>query len=208
MLKTKVVIEMGSLVHSGFISGSNQKHSKIPEYAKDFKKEWLYIRGINRRCGEFKQIIEEQADTDSDFLEEVFSSSRARALDRDFKNVLKGQKMGKLQNISKLKFKLSVVKQIIDLKFEICFHMGHTFYDDFFINNDKFLDFFANFIIFTNNVNIKNEEDFENDLYKEYIRVDEESEIESLREIENEYLREILNEVLSGSESESESESD
>ena len=51
MKATGVVMEMGSLAHSSFISGSTQKHSKIPEYAKDFKKEWLYIRGINKECG-------------------------------------------------------------------------------------------------------------------------------------------------------------
>ena len=29
-------------------------HSKvIPEYVKDFEKEWLVIRGINKECGEF-----------------------------------------------------------------------------------------------------------------------------------------------------------
>ena len=33
-------------------SESTQIKSKIPEYAKDFKKEWLFIRGINKECGE------------------------------------------------------------------------------------------------------------------------------------------------------------
>ena len=33
-------------------------NNKIPEYAKDFKKEWLYITGINRKCGEFMKKID------------------------------------------------------------------------------------------------------------------------------------------------------
>ena len=165
---------MGSHAHSVFISGSTQKHSKIPEYAKDFKNEWLYIRGINKLCGEFMQILGDNTDS----FEKVFWSSRARALIRHFKDVLEAQKMGKLQNISKLKFKLSAVSKIIDLRIDLYFHMGNTFYADFFAD-DEFQDFFENFIIFTNNVNIKYEEEFENDLFEEYVGVDEESESES-----------------------------
>ena len=93
---------------------STQKHSKIPEYAKDFKKEWLYITGINRKCGEF---IEKLYRTTS--FEEVFSSLRAKALIKHFKDVLEAQKMGKLQNISELKFKYFDVNNIECLEEQI-----------------------------------------------------------------------------------------
>ena len=33
-------------------SESTKRKDKIPEYAKDFKREWQYIRGINKKCGE------------------------------------------------------------------------------------------------------------------------------------------------------------
>ena len=36
-------------------SESTKIKSKIPEYAKDFKKEWLVIRGINK---EFKYFVD------------------------------------------------------------------------------------------------------------------------------------------------------
>ena len=173
---------MGSLAQS-VISGSTQKKSKIPEYAKDFKKEWLYIRGINKECGEFIKKL----GVNTDSFEKVFSSSRAKALIRDFKNVLEAQKIGKLQNISKLKFKLSVVEQIIELRIHIYLNMGNVFYSDYLLDED-FQDFFENLIIFTNNVNIKNEEDFEDDIYN----IDDN----------------IWDNVEIGSESESESESD
>ena len=48
----------------------------------------------------------------TDSFEEVFSSSRAKALIKDFKNVLEAQKIGKLKNISKLKFKYFDVNNI------------------------------------------------------------------------------------------------
>ena len=174
-------MEMGSLVHSVFISGSNQKHSKIPEYAKDFKKEWLYIRGINKKCGEFMKKLGDNTDS----FEKVFSSSRARALIRDFKNVLEAQKMGKLQNISELKFKLSVVEQIIELRIYIYLNMGNVFYSDYLLDED-FQDFFENLIIFTKNVNIKNEEDFEDDFYNIDDNIWDNVEIGSISESESE----------------------
>ena len=94
-------MEMGSLAQPSIITKSTQKRSKIPEYAKDFKNEWLYITGINRKCGEFMKKLGDNTDS----FEKVFSSSRAKALIRHFKNVLEAQKMGKLQNISELEFK-------------------------------------------------------------------------------------------------------
>ena len=191
-------MEMGSLAQPSIITKSTQKRSKIPEYAKDFKNEWLYITGINRKCGEFMKKLGDNTDS----FEKVFSSSRAKALIRHFKNVLEAQKMGKLQNISELEFKLSAVYKIIDLRSEICFDMGHTFHADFF-SDDEFLDFFANLIIFTNNVNIKNEEDFEDDLYLEYFsgkytKIDSISELDNISDFDFDSI----------SESESESESD
>ena len=157
-----VVSKMAYLAHFTNFKNSNTSNNKIPEYAKDFKKEWLYIQGINKKCGEFMNFLGDNTDS----FEEVFWSSRARALIKHFKDVLEAQKMGKLQNISKLKFKLSAVYKIIDLRSDLYFHMGNTFHADFF-TDDVFQDFFENFIIFTNNVNIKHEECFEDDLYLE-----------------------------------------
>ena len=99
---------MVSVAQPSFVSdaivgfqNSNTSKNKIPEYAKDFKKEWLYITGINRKCGEFMKKI----DFNSNSFKEVFFTSRPKALISHFKNVLEAQKMGKLQNISELKFK-------------------------------------------------------------------------------------------------------
>ena len=180
------------------INSENSNISKkIPEYAKDFKKEWLYITGINRKCGEFMKKLGE----DTDSFEKVFSSPRAKALIEHFKNVLEAQKIGKLQNISQLKFKLSAVYKIIDLKMDLYYFLGTGQHSDFVISDDDFQDFFENFIIFTKNVNIKKEEDFEDDLYLEYLN-DSESESES--DIE---FRELFYRVFE-SDSESDSESD
>ena len=149
---------MGFVDHVSVFKNSSNSNNKIPEYAKDFKKEWLYITGINRKCGEF---IEKLYRTTS--CEEVFSSLRAKALIKHFKDVLEYQKMGKLQNISELKFKFSAVENIIELRIHIYVKMGNVFNSNDLLDED-FQDFFENLIIFTNNTNIKHEEDFEFDL--------------------------------------------
>ena len=187
---------MGFVNHVSVFKNSNTSKNKIPEYAKDFKKEWLYITGINRKCGEFMKKLGDNTDS----FEKVFWSSRAKALIEHFKNVLEAQKMGKLQNISELEFKLSAVEKIIELRIHIYLNMGNVYYSDYLLDED-FQDFFENFIIFTNNVKIKNEEDFEDDLYLEYLN-NNESESESDRD-----FRELFDRVFE-SESESESESD
>ena len=71
-----VVMEMGSLAQPSITNKSTQKQSKIPEYAKDFKNEWLYIRGINKLCGEFMKKLGDNTDS----FEKVFGSSRAKGV--------------------------------------------------------------------------------------------------------------------------------
>ena len=172
------------------------ENNKIPEYAKDFKKEWLYIRGINKLCGEFMKKLGDNTDS----FEEVFSSSRAKALISHFKDVLEAQKMRKLQNISKLKFKLSDVEDIIQIRIDLYYNMKNIYYYEYLLDED-FQDFFENLIIFTNDVNIKNEDDFFRESISEF-----ESESESESESEIDFENEIEN--LRGLESESESESE
>ena len=82
--------------------------SKIPEYAKNYKREWFYIVGINRKCGLFIKKLNQGIDS----LSEVYSSSRAKALVRDFKNFFDAQKRGKLQNISDFYFKYFDINNI------------------------------------------------------------------------------------------------
>ena len=78
---------MGSLSRSSISQNKTQHTSKIPEYAKDFRKEWLYIRGINKKCGEFLMTL--------DFGGDLFKSLKCH-----IKNFLKAQERGRLKDIS------------------------------------------------------------------------------------------------------------
>ena len=57
---------------------SAQIKSKIPEYASQFKKEWLVIKGINKTCGEFIGRLDNDGD--------LFNSSRANRIKYYIKN--------------------------------------------------------------------------------------------------------------------------
>ena len=63
-----VVREMGILNHTSNIKGNTLK---IPDYAKDYKNEYLFIRGIDKTCGEFVKKLDEK---------EIFKSSKADKL--------------------------------------------------------------------------------------------------------------------------------
>ena len=70
-----------------------KKTNKIPEYARDYKKEYLFIRGINKMCLNF--ISKYETDSRKLFVSEYYDSIKYF-----IKRFLKGQERGKLQDIS------------------------------------------------------------------------------------------------------------
>ena len=91
---------MGSLTH--FSSQNKQKmtevkQSKIPENVKEYKKEWLYIRGINSEC---HKLLVKLIGINLHDMPEIFYSPSVKNLIRHLKWVLKYQ-----HNIDKIEFK-------------------------------------------------------------------------------------------------------
>ena len=72
-------------------SESIKRKNKIPEYAKDFKREWQYIQGINQKCGEFIHRLNGG---------DIFNSIPANNIKRHIKSFLKAQERGRLKDIS------------------------------------------------------------------------------------------------------------
>ena len=68
-------------------------NNKIPHYAENYKKEYLFIRGINK---EFEYLINKLV-TINDGLFESKTVVRIKNIMKDF---LRGQEKGKLKNIS------------------------------------------------------------------------------------------------------------
>ena len=100
---------MGTLTLSSISQNKTQHTSKIPEYAKDFRKEWLYIRGIDKKCGEFLMTLDIGR-------RDLFKSIKANNLKCHIKKFLKAQERGRLKDISGFYFKHFDVSNIEVLK--------------------------------------------------------------------------------------------
>ena len=81
--------------------------NKIPEYAREYKREYLFIIGLNK---EFKYII--------DFMKEYDNEFKSHKLDiimKFIKRFLRAQEKGRLKDISNLEFNYDDVDNIIEL---------------------------------------------------------------------------------------------
>ena len=68
-------------------------NNKIPEYAIDYKREYLFIRGINK---EFKYLINKLDDLNRG----LFESNTVNRIKYIMKRSLRGQEKGKIKDIS------------------------------------------------------------------------------------------------------------
>ena len=100
---TLVVSKMGILAQYDNISGSILSKSKIPDYAREYRNEYLFIRGINKICENFVEILGR---------EEMFKSHQADRLMRYFNRFLKAQQLDYLSDTSEINFKYEDVKSI------------------------------------------------------------------------------------------------
>ena len=100
---TLVVSKMGILAQYDNISGSILSKSKIPDYAREYRNEYLFIRGINKVCENFVKILGR---------EEIFKSHQAVRLIRYFNKFLKAQQIHYLNDTSEINFKYEDVNSI------------------------------------------------------------------------------------------------
>ena len=93
---------MGILAQCDNISGSTLSKSIIPDYARDYKNEYLFIRGIDNTCGEFVKTIKEN--------EEFYNSPKALRIIRKIK------RLGCFNKISRIRFDIDDVENIEFIK--------------------------------------------------------------------------------------------
>ena len=86
-------------------SGNN----KIPEYAREFKNEYLFIRGINK---EFKYFVENINEATGG----LFENHRVDIIKKIIKKFLLAQKLGYLNDVSNFEIKSSDVDYLIKIK--------------------------------------------------------------------------------------------
>ena len=96
------------------ILGTSSKHqnrikstnNKIPEYAREYKREYQFIRGLNK---EFKYLINKLDDLNNG----LFESNISNRIKYNIKRFLRGQEKGKLKDISEFEIEYDIVFNLI-----------------------------------------------------------------------------------------------
>ena len=194
-------MEMGSLTHYK----TTDKRLKQTSYFKDFKRESLYISWVNDKIRLFLKDLSKAFFGETQY-EDVFWGDKAKELTSIFKNFLKVKVQSNFNNFNNINFGLSSVDSIIQLKSELYYLMCEKLYIDFVVGDDEFQDFFEEFITFTRRIFLKNEENYEDDIFdiNEY-RGDIAENIDDFNGLNE---SDFDTDTDSDSESESESESD
>ena len=194
-------MEMGSLTHYK----TTDKRFKQTSYFKDFKRESLYISWVNDKIRLFLKDLSKAFFGETQY-EDVFWGDKAKELTSIFKNFLKVKVQSNFNNFNNINFGLSSVDSIIQLKSELYYLMCEKLYIDFVVGDDEFQDFFEEFITFTRRIFLKNEENYEDDIFdiNEY-RGDIAENIDDFNGLNE---SDFDTDTDSDSESESESESD
>ena len=99
---------MGILEHPSNYQNCIKKTNKIPEYARDFKNGYLFIRGINK---EFKYFVENI----NEATRGLFQNHRVDRIKKFIKKCLLAQKLGYLNDVSNFEIKSNDVNYLIKM---------------------------------------------------------------------------------------------
>ena len=116
----KVVMETGIVTRFSDFKNFIKSNNKIPHYARDYKKEYLFIRGLDKEFKYFYNHLDEINDG-------LFKSKRSDRLCNLIKRFLRGQEKGKLKDISDFVIYEDDVDYLIKIKRE--FHCYKIRYD-------------------------------------------------------------------------------
>ena len=95
---------MGVLPRCDSISKSALSKSKIPDYAREYRNEYLFIKGINKKCKDFVNLIKEN--------EEFYNGPEAL-------RIFKFNKIQKIGNLKYICFNILDVKNIYIIRVEL-----------------------------------------------------------------------------------------
>ena len=101
-------------------SSGKSTNNIIPEYAREYKREYQFIKGINKKFRYLAYFLQEESEYD----DEGFKDHKLDSIMKDIKRFLRAQEKGKLKNISNLKFNYYDINNILEIKDDI-----YTYYD-------------------------------------------------------------------------------
>ena len=135
-----------------------KKTNIIPDYASDYKNEYLFIRGINKKCEKFIKTLDNDG--------KIFDSPQANKLLSFINKFLKYQKIEYLNDVSDLYIKSNDVEFIESLELQLddyrdiycdpdSFEFDQEKYDNN-VENDYpgFKEFFESFSLFRDKIKI------------------------------------------------------
>ena len=146
---------MGILATTSNYQKCLKKTNKIPDYARGYRNEYLFIRGIDKTCEKFVKILDQE--------EEVFNTPQAKKVMYYFNKFLKAQEIEYLNDISELYFKEKDVRFIESLELQLDDYMD-LFYDpdSYEFDQEKYendypglKEFFESFSKFNNKIKIE-----------------------------------------------------
>ena len=145
---------MGILATTSNYQKCIKKTNKIPDYARGYRNEYLFIRGIDKTCEKFVKILDQEG--------EVFNTPQAKKV-MYFNKFLKAQEIEYLNDISELYFKEKDVRFIESLELQLDDYMD-LFYDSdsYEFDEEKYendypglKEFFESFSKFNNKIKIE-----------------------------------------------------
>ena len=94
----------------------------MPDYARGYRNEYLFIRGIDKECEKFIKILDQEG--------EIFNKPQVEKVMYYFNKFLKAQELEYLNDISELYFKESDVRSIESIELQLDDYMD-LFYDPY-----------------------------------------------------------------------------
>ena len=179
------------------------KSNKIPEYAREYKREYQFIRGLNK---EFKYFV----DNIDNATTGLFESHRVDGIKYSIKRFLRAQEKGKFQDISNFEIYEDDVDNLIEIEKNFYnFNQYIIFCKECYENEEAFINpypgfkkIYDDFKIFFSKLNI---------IYKEvnYISDSDSENLDfSYTDSDMEDFVNILNNLVKNSSSNIESDSD
>ena len=99
---------MGILAKTSNYQKCIKETNKIPDYAREYRNEYLFIRGIDKTCEKFVKLVKEN--------EEFYNSSKALRIISKIKEL---KRLSYFNNIRRIKVEIDDIENIEFIKSEI-----------------------------------------------------------------------------------------
>ena len=94
-----------------------KSNNKIPEYAREYKREYQFIRGINKEFRYITYFMENEENLENDFKDYKLDK-----IMKMIKRFLRAQEKGKFKDISNLEFDYFDISNIYEIKKDIYYY--------------------------------------------------------------------------------------